>query len=294
MQTMILFFIMVIGYSFHSLFTRLYAANYAGKDASMATPIFSVIHGGAVALISFIAGGMIFAPSWQTVLLGVLNAGILILFNIATIEVGNRGPYSFMMVCSMFGGILVPVVVGPLFMGEPFGVLQGAAAILMMVALVLMNGQKISLKGASQGYYFWCLVLFLSNGVFGVIQNLQVKVMGGMQRSEMLTILYGCSALGVLLPMLVRGQGKKFLQGLHMGKKAGIHLTVACFATALAVNLLLFILNNMPSSMLYTMDNGAVLVLSILYALVLFKEKPTKAQVLGMILAVCSIVVINL
>lgn len=294
MQTMILFFIMVLGYSFQSLFTRLYSANYAGEDAAMATPIFSVFMGAAVALLSFLAGGMTFAPSWPTVLLGILNAGVLLLFNISTIEVGNRGPYSFMMVCSMFGGILVPVVVGPLFMHEPFSVLQGVAAVLMMAALVLMNGQKITLKGAGQGYYFWCLVLFFSNGVFGVIQNLQVQVMDGAQRSEMLMILYGCSALAALMPMLVRGQGRKFLTGLKMGTKAAICLAVACCATAMAVNLLLYILNDMASSMLYTMDNGAVLVLSILYALILFKEKPTRAQVLGMVLAVSSIVIINL
>lgn len=294
MQTLTLFFVMVLGYSFQSLFTRLYSANYAGKDASVATPIFSVFMGLAVALISFLAGGMTFAPSWQTVLLGILNAGVLLLFNVSTIEVGNRGPYSFMMVCSMFGGILIPVIVGPLFMNEPFGLIQGVAALMMMAALVLMNGQKITLKGAGQGYYFWCLLLFLSNGVFGVIQNLQVQVMGGAQRSEMLTILYGCSSLSVLLPMLIRGQGKKFCEGLHMGKKAAVYLAVACLATAMAVNLLLYILNNMPSSKLYTMDNGAVLVLSILYALVLFREKPSKPQVLGMILAVGSIVIINL
>jgi multidrug transporter EmrE-like cation transporter len=49
----------------------------------------------------------------------------------------------------------------------------------------------------------------------------------------------------------------------------------------------------MSSSVLYTIDSGAVLVLSILYSLILFNEKPTWEVVVGMVIAVASIVLIN-
>ncbi|MBO5669646.1 MAG: EamA family transporter, partial [Candidatus Methanomethylophilaceae archaeon] len=65
-------------------------------------------------------------------------------------------------------------------------------------------------------------------------------------------------------------------------------------SAAAAANLLLYNLTQMSSSILYTIDNGAVLVLSILYSLVLFREKPTGEQVVGMGIAVLSIVLINI
>ena len=97
--------LMVLFFSFQSLFTRLYSAHYAGPDAGKATSVFSVCYGVFIAAASFLLGGMTFAPSWQTVLFGLLNAAMLILYNTSMIEAGNRGSYSFLMVSSLFGGI---------------------------------------------------------------------------------------------------------------------------------------------------------------------------------------------
>ena len=56
---------------------------------------------------------------------------------------------------------------------------------------------------------------------------------------------------------------------------------------------MLYILTLLSPSVLFTIDSGAVLVLSILYSLILFKEKPTWEVVLGMVVAVIAIVVVS-
>ena len=286
--------LMILFFSFQSLFTRLYSANYAGPDASKATPVFSVCYGVFIAAASFFLGGMTVAPSWQTILLGVLNAGMLILYNTSIIEAGNRGSYSFLMVASMFGGILVPMAIGLLFLGESLSGLQIIAVVMMLVSLVLMNVRSISFKGASKAYYLWCIALFFANGLYGAILNLQAEVMDGAQRTEMLTILYLCSALAAVGMEVFRGQGKALKDGFKMGKKAALFVVITCLSATAAANLLLYILTQMSSSVLFTIDSGAVLVLSILYSLVLFKEKPTWEVVVGMAIAVASIVLINI
>ena len=287
--------LMILFFSFQSLFTRLYSANYAGPDASKATPVFSVVYGVFIAVASFVVGGMTFAPSWQTILLGLLNAGMLVLYNTSIIEAGNRGSYSFLMVASMFGVILVPMAIGQFFLGEtPLTGLQITAVLMMLASLVLMNVRTISFKGASKSYYIWCLALFFANGLYGAINNLQTVVMDGAQRTEMLTILYLCSALAAIGMEAFRGQGKQLVEGFKMGKKSAIYLIITCLSATAAANLLLYILTLMESSILYTIDSGAVLVLSIIYSLVLFKEKPTWEQVVGMVIAVASIVMINI
>ena len=286
--------LMILFFSFQSLFTRLYSANYAGPDANKATPVFSVCYGVFIAAASFLLGGMTFAPSWQTVLLGLLNAGMLIFYNTSIIEAGNRGSYSFLMVASMFGGILVPMAIGLLFLGETLSGLQVVAVLMMLVSLVLMNVRTISLKGASKSYYVWCIVLFFANGLYGAINNLQTQVMDGAERTEMLTILYLGSALAAIAVEVFKGQGKGLVEGFKMGKKSALFMVITCLSATAAANLLLYILTQMSSSVLYTIDSGAVLVLSILYSLLLFKEKPTWEQVVGMVVAVASIVLINI
>ncbi len=287
--------LMILFFSFQSLFTRLYSANYAGPDASKATPVFSVCYGVFIAAASFLLGGMTFAPSWQTILLGLLNAFMLVLYNTSIIEAGNRGAYSFLMVASMFGGILVPMAIGQFFLGEtPLTALQIVAVLMMLTSLVLMNVRTISFKGASRSYYIWCIALFFANGLYGAINNLQTQVMDGAQRTEMLTILYLCSALTAFGMEAFRGQGKQLIEGFRMGKKSAFFLVITCLSATAAANLLLYILTLMESSILYTIDSGAVLVLSIIYSLVLFKEKPTWEQVVGMVIAVASIVLINI
>ena len=294
MYLVVLVSLMILFFSFQSLFTRLYSANYAGPDAGKATSVFSVCYGVFIAAASFLLGGMTFAPSWQTILLGLLNAGMLILYNTSIIEAGNRGSYSFLMVASMFGGILVPMAIGLIFLGETLSGLQIVAVLMMLVSLVLMNVRTISFKGASKSYYIWCLALFFANGLYGAINNLQTVVMEGAQRTEMLTILYLCSALAVIITECVKGQGKQLLSGFKMGKKSVLFMVITCLSATAAANLLLYILTLMSSSVLYTIDSGAVLVLSILYSLILFKEKPTWEVVLGMVIAVASIVLINI
>ena len=294
MYLVVLVSLMILFFSFQSLFTRLYSASYAGPDAGKATSVFSVCSGVFIAAASFLLGGMTFAPSWQTILLGLLNAGMLILYNTSIIEAGNRGSYSFLMVASMFGGILVPMAIGLLFLGETLSGLQIVAVVMMLISLVLMNVRSISFKGASKSYYLWCIALFFANGLYGAILNLQAEVMDGAQRTEMLTILYLCSALAVIITECAKGQGKQLLSGFKMGKKSALFMVITCLSATAAANLLLYILTLMSSSVLYTIDSGAVLVVSILYSLILFKEKPTWEVVLGMAIAVASIVLINI
>ena len=288
--------IMVFMYSFQSLFTRLYSANYAGPDSKQSTPVFSVCYGlfiGAASLIAGLIRNASFAPTWHTWLCALANALMLFLYNTSMIESGNRGSYSFLMIASMSGGILVPLVF-ELLRGQPITPVQGFAMVLMIASFVVMHCRGLSLKGSSGLYYFWCAVLFLSNGSYAIFMSLQTELTNGMQSTEMNTILFTCTALIAIATQLFRGRGKQLIQGFRMGKKAALFLLICCAAATTAVNLLLLILPHTIDSIIYTIDNGGVLILSIIYSLVLFKERPKVEQWIGMAMAFVSLILISL
>ena len=50
----------------------------------------------------------------------------------------------------------------------------------------------------------------------------------------------------------------------------------------------------MDAAVLCTFDSGGVLLLSLLYSFILFKERPSKPQIAGMALSLISIIMLNL
>ncbi|MCQ2457282.1 MAG: hypothetical protein MJ142_00955 [Clostridia bacterium] len=289
----LLLILCVFSFSFQSLFTKLYNDHFRGP-AGTSEPVFSVTYGIAIALATLVTGAFRFSPSPLTVLFGLLNALMLMLYNISIIRAGDLGSYSFMMIANMFGGILLPVFIGVLFLGESVSVTGIIAVVMMLTAMVLLNSGGASVKTAKKGYYLWCAVLFCANGLYGSFLNVQATLMNGLERTEMLTILFLCSSLFTVAAEAVKGRLPSVVRGYRMGAKSGIFLALCCVFAAAGANLLLYLFSVMNTDVVCTVDDGGVLVLSILYSLVLFKEKPSKLQWLGMAIAVASIVLINL
>ncbi len=289
----ILLLLLVLFYTFQSLFTRLFSIHYKG-DQAMSTSVFAICFGGVIGVSTLAAGGFSYQPLWQTLLFGVANAFMLWLYNVSLIQSGNRGSYAFLMIASMFGAIVVPLFVDVAFMGETLTLVQSAAIALMLVSFVVMNLKGLSLKGASGAYYLWCALLFTANGMFATLMNLQQGMMGSEQSSEMIVTTYLGTVLIVSLFHLLRGEMPKLVKGFRMGKKAALFALGSSAVATLASNMLLYLLSQMSASVLYTIDNGGVLVMSALASCVVFREKLKLNQLLGIALATVSIVMISL
>ena len=286
--------LLVLLYTFQSLFTKLYSMNYTGPATGHATAVFSICWGGFIGIVTLLMNGCVFTPSWQTVLWGLANAAMLWLYNTSLIQAGDRGSYAFVMVCMLFGGIIVPMLFGIAFLGESLTLLQAAAIVLMLISFVIMNARGISFKGASGKYYMWCAIVFVANGLYGTIMNAQQKLTGGMENSEMIVVAYAGSALVVGLVYLLRGKLGELGAAFRMGRKAALCALGSCLVATFASNLLMALLGQMDSSILYTIDNGGVLVLSALFSCLIFREKLRWEQWLGIGVATLSIVMISL
>ncbi len=88
--TIALIFIMILLFSWQSLFSRIQANNYPGSEAD--APIaFSVWYGLLIAVLTFLGSGLKFQPTLPTVILGVLNAMIVLGYNICLLGATSRG-----------------------------------------------------------------------------------------------------------------------------------------------------------------------------------------------------------
>ncbi len=285
-------FIMILCYSLQSLFAKLFAMNYEG-DSSTSSLVFAVIFGLFIAAATLAANGAGFHPSALTVGFAVLNAVMLILYHLSQIGASVRGSYAILTLCMLFGGIIIPMIVSMITLDQRLTGLQIIAVVIMLGAFVLLNAQGASLGGTKPGYWFYCVLLALSNGCYGAVLSVQSGLMEGAERTEMISLSYFCSAVFAFLVLAVRRR-KKALSDFKMKPKAALCALGCGTVATVAVNLLLYLLSRMNTTVINTLDNGGVLVCSTLFAYFLFGERPTRLQTCGLAAALCSIVMLSL
>ena len=173
MYTIFIIALVILLYTLQSLFTRLYTDYYPG-DKGLTTPVFAVVCGLIVTVVSFIFSGFAFSCGWLTVLLGIINAVILYGYDAFIIKASATGPYSILMTFSLTGGIVVPAIASWMFFSVPFSIVQ-LVSILIIFASVLMiskkedeNENKEEHKKHRTFFLIICTLLGLANGLYGV------------------------------------------------------------------------------------------------------------------------------
>ena len=278
----------VLLYSGQSLFLRLYNASRGGRGEMQ----FTVFYGLFAGLCTLAINRFSYAPSTATVLLGLINAVVLVTYNISMNRAGGLGSYAFMMICVLTGGILVPMVYDMLYNKSSFNAMQIIAVVLMLVSFVIMNIDGIREKKSGK-YLIWCLVLFIANGTYGILMNLQQTVMEFTQRSEMIITTFVGSGIVTAAMGLVKDR-KGLIGGFRMSLKSALLMLLSALCATIAVNLFLYTMSGINLTVLNVVDNGGVLVVSAILAFVLFKEKPAPRTIAGIVLSCASIVMLCL
>lgn len=290
MTSTLLIIALVLLYSLQTLFCKFYSDNYTGKR-ELSSPVLCVTQSIAIALLSLAFAGFSFKISLISFVFGALNAAVLFGYNTSLIKAGERGSYAFMNMMMLFGGIFVPLVYVSISTGEFPSIVECIAILTMIGACVLMNIENIKLGGAKLSYYVFCLLLFIFNGLYGTLLKAQEQY-NAQESQEMVIISYGLMGVIALVQLLAK-EKKDTLSAFRFNKKCGLFLVLFLIISGLAVNVLVLLLGYLNAAVLYTVDNGGVMMLSALYSITLFKEKATPLKIIGIIIAVVSLCVLG-
>ena len=260
MLTACLILAMIVMYTAQSLFCKLYSARYPG-ERSISSTVFSVVVGMIIALSGFVACGFHFSPAPLTWLYGILNAAVIIGYNFCMVGASTKGPYSVQMVCMLSGGILLPAFIS-LFFGDRLSWVQWVAVAVILVANGMVNYKKDDQKVQGRSFYLLCIGLFVFNGCYGALLDVQQRITGAEDREEMIILTYLLSALASAV-FLACKRRKQFLKDFRQTKQSLTFLLICALASTLAIHLLVYIIPLINITVLYTFDNAGVLLLSV-------------------------------
>jgi len=281
--------LLILLYTCQSGFANMFQRNYPG-DKRYASQIYSVFYGVIVSLATLIFAGFSVHPSMTTVMLGVLNGAVLVTYNAMLIKASAAGPFSIVMIFNLSGGILIPMFQSIIEDPTQLSALQYGAIALMLVSFVFLNleDKKSGETAVSAKFLLYALLLGLANGIYGTLLNVQKTLMNESENAEMIVCTFLSSAVFAFVLLLIQA-GKSALPGFRQNTKSAIFVTAASVSAAAAVNLLMYALGLVNVAVLYAMDNGGVLLVSVLWSVVILKEKIGRNKIIGLVLATIAI-----
>lgn len=278
----LLILVLILLYTGQSFFCRLYTGKYPG-DPDATTPIFSVVSGLITALSAFVFALCVgFHWNWQIIAMGLLNSFVLAIYNFCMVKASERGPYSIQMTMMLSGGIIIPALFSYIYGKglEPLGWLFVAIIAVSILLVSKKKGESLF----SGGLQFWafCIALFIFNGLYGAVMAHQsIYAVTANSKNELIICTFGFSAvINVILGFVQRK--KRFVTDFKQSKLSLLCLLLSSGFTASAVILLTVLINSgMSTDILFTFDNAGVLLFSVLFSFVVFKEKLSVLNLVG-------------
>ncbi len=272
---------------------KLYTTKVSAKLSSGF--VYNAVNGLTAALILFFWGGF-GSPSAFTVVLGVIFGTVTALQGVANIAALHVGPMSYTSVIISFS-TLISALSGVMFFHESMQWPQGVGILLMLVSLALAAKSGGDQKRANLKWFLLCLVTFFATGGIGVMQKVHQSSQWRDELSAFLIIAFAASAtLCAIFALLLKAKEpapEAESEGVksrgRMWMLLGI-LLVSGACVALTNRFNLYLSGVMDSAVFFPIINGGGLVLTATSAVVIFHERLTKKQWIGVALGIASVV----
>ncbi len=187
--------------------------------------------------------------------------------------------------------LVFPILYGVIFLREEVSLLACVGFILLMISLFFVReSEKEKENKFSVKWLASVVIVTLGNGLLAIIQKEQQLRFNNESNNEFMIIALAVSAAVLLTGGVIkdRKQIRKIIRcGIPYAGSAGVANGIN--------NLLTIIVNNMlPLSVVSPVSSGMKIVVSFLFATVMFKEKYMKRQIVGVCFGVAALALLNL
>lgn len=183
--------------------------------------------------------------------------------------------------------LIIPTLYGITFLDENIGTMGIIGVIMLCASLFLLNAKKEKAK-VNVKWVIFLVMAFVGNGMCSTIQKIQQLNSGGEYKSEFMIIALAISAITMLAVSFATERNKSDLKLL-------IKYSVPNGLFNGAVNFLILVLTGLiPNAILFPSVSAGGIVLSLIMALLIYKEKLSLQQKIGYIIGTASVILLNL
>ena len=273
----------ILGVSLQEVLKKPYAEKNSGNGVYFFTMISSFS-----AMIFFIAtsGGLSFN-------LKLLPYSFIFALSYATASVGSVcaiacGSLSLTTLVISYS-LMLPTFYGLIFLKESIGKGFIIGLILLSISLILIN-QKSNDSKFSIKWIIFVILTFIGNGMCSVVQKIQQVKFDGNFKNEFMIF-----ALAIVVIILAFFAVKSDRKEIKTYAKSGLHLAIICGVLNGMVNLFVMILSGLISvSIMFPLISAGGIIITYICSKFIYKEKLTKAQFIGFLIGIISIVFLNI
>lgn len=220
-----------------------------------------------------------------TVLLGFLFGVVTALSNLFKMLSLSTGPMNITLLVTT-SSMILPTMSG-IFFGETFS-LAKLCIVLLLIGFIYLSVIKQENTKASKKWLLFCILAFLFQGAIGVIQKIHQTSTYKTEVSGFLFIAFACAILFCVFRS--RGSGSK----ISLDKKT-VLIGMICGGCTFGMNFINLKLSGLlPSQLFFPLVNGSAIVLSSIASVIIFKERLSKKQTIGLIGGIISLIAICL
>ena len=245
----------------------------------------------AAAVVVLILWNGRFRASPFTLVLGLVFGGVTTVQRIASMKALEAGPWSYTSVLSSLSTI-IPTLSGVLFWGETVAAVQYLGIFLMLVCITLSVDRSGDAGKTSLRWMLYCAVLFFSTGIIGVLQKFHQNTPHASELGEFLIVALSVSAL-VSFVFAFRAKTPDTASLNPLCTPLPLLLMLGS-GVGIAVNnqLNLYLSGVLDSAFMFPVVNGGGLMLTTLSAVLLFRERLSKKQWLGLFIGAVSVILL--
>ncbi len=268
-----------------------YCKNEIRSNADLHTfnAISSILSALTLALIAWMSGSL-GIPSLYTLLLGVAFGIVTALCAVLHMKALEIGPLSYTNVI-VSCGMVIPALAGWLLFGEVISAGQFVGIALMVVSIVCAVDPSSGENGMSLKWLLLCLGSFLFSGMVGVMQKVHQSSPHKGELGVFLVIAFVISAaFSFLSARMSMARGEKAAVLAHGRAKKLILFSIVCgVGIALCNQINMYLAGVMEAIIFYPVVNGGSMLLNIIAGVLLWREKLSRRQWLGLIMGGAAI-----
>ncbi len=264
------------------------------NDTALIGYLYNTLASVTAAIVLFYMNGFSL-PSLFTVVLGIVFGIITALQQVSNIQALKLGPLSYTTVIASLS-TMIPTLCGAVIWGEHIAPVQWIGILLMVGCFLLSVSSDAEQKKTSARWLIYCAVLFVCTGGIGVMQKWHQNTVYKEELDAFLLIAFLFSTVYsvVLLWHHLKTKEASDIRGVFDAAniRTWVLLLIAVGGICAALNNKwnLYLSGVMDSAVFFPVVNGGGLVLTTVFAVILFRERLSKKQWLGMLLGTVAVI----